>query len=57
MKRPQTKFHTNAMSGSKVIKSKQVKIFGKSKFTCSRVFLYQYFIKATITHIAVLLEA
>jgi len=27
MERPQTKFHTNAMSDSKVIKSKKVKIF------------------------------
>jgi len=49
MKRQQTKFHTATMSKSKVIRSK------KSMF-CKRVFSFIYFIKATTTHIDVLLQ-
>jgi len=40
MKRPQTKFHADPMKHSKVIRSKKVKLFVKSKFSSSRVFLF-----------------
>ena len=57
MKRPQTTFHADTMSHSKVIRSKKSKVFVKSKFSCSRVFyLYRYLLKATTTHIDLLVQ-
>ena len=47
MKRPQTKFHADIMSHSKVTRSKIVKFMIRSKFPCSRVFSRHYFVKAT----------
>jgi len=38
MKRPQTKFHVDTMSYSKVIRSKKLKFIIRSKFSCSTVF-------------------
>jgi len=40
MKRAQTKFHADTMSDSKVMWSKKSIFFVKSKFSCSRVFLF-----------------
>jgi len=47
MKRPQTKFHADIMSHSKVTRSKIVKFMIRSKFPCSRVFSRHYFVKVT----------
>jgi len=38
MKRPQTKFQAHTMKEFQVIRSKKVKIYHRSKFSCSRVF-------------------
>jgi len=57
MKRPRKKFHTDTMSGSKVIRSKKSKFTVRLKLSCSIVFsLYRYSIKATTTDIDALLQ-
>jgi len=39
MKRPQTKFHDDAMSDSKVIRSEKTKFIIRSKFIVRSIFL------------------
>jgi len=55
MKRPQTTFHADTMSDSRVMRSKKGKLFREVKVFLQQSFsLYRYFTKATTTHIEVL---
>jgi len=57
MKRPQTKFHADAICDSKVIRSKKVKIYRWVKISYGIVFsMCRYFIKATLTDIDMFLQ-
>jgi len=57
MKRPHTKFHSDAMSDSKSLGQKKTKFIVRSTFSCSRVFSRnRYFIKATTTAVDMLLQ-
>jgi len=57
VKRPQTKLHTDTMSGSTFIWEKKSKFIVLSKLSCSTGFsLCPYFIKSTTTDIDMLLQ-
>jgi len=57
MKRPQTKFHTDIVSESKVIRSnKSQNLSLGQNFLAAEFFFYRYFIEATTIGIDILLQ-